>query len=41
MQQSLPLLAERFPRLELADEPAQRGTFVLRGYDAVPVSVTF
>jgi cytochrome P450 len=38
MQQSLPLLAERFPDLRLAGEPDQRGTFVLRGYDTVPVS---
>ena len=35
---SLPALIERFPALELAGEPTRRPTFVLRGYDAIPVS---
>ncbi|MEY4898412.1 MAG: hypothetical protein RL294_223 [Actinomycetota bacterium] len=35
---SLPALIERFPTLELAGEPTRRPTFVLRGYDAIPVS---
>jgi cytochrome P450 len=39
MQQSLPMLAERFPSLHEAGPAQQRGTFVLRGYDAVPVTV--
>jgi len=37
MNVSLPALMERFPRLELADEPVRRPTFVLRGYDTIPV----
>jgi len=39
MQQSLPMLAERFPRIEIADGAVQRPTFVLRGWDAIPVAV--
>ena len=38
MQQSLPILAERHPALELAAQPVSRGTFVLRGWTKVPVS---
>ncbi len=37
LQTSLPLLAERFPGLELAGSPPLRPTFVLRGYERVPV----
>jgi cytochrome P450 len=39
MAQSLPLLAERWPGIELADGAVQRETFVLRGWDALPASV--
>ena len=35
--ESLPLLFDTFPDLELAGEPESRGTFVLRGYRSVPV----
>ena len=38
MNISLPALIERFPALELAGEPTRRPTFVLRGYDMIPVS---
>ncbi len=38
LQTSLPLLVERFPKLALAEEPVLRGTFVLRGYEAVRVA---
>ncbi|MBJ7433030.1 MAG: cytochrome P450 [Microbacteriaceae bacterium] len=38
MKISLPALIERFPTLELAGEPTRRPTFVLRGYDAIPVT---
>ena len=38
MNISLPALIERFPALELAGEPIRRPTFVLRGYDMIPVS---
>ena len=38
MTTSLPMLLERFPRMELAAEPSRRPTFVLRGYESVPVS---
>lgn len=34
---ALPALCERFPRLKLAGEPIRRPTFVLRGYESVPV----
>lgn len=37
---ALPALCERFPRLELAGEPIRRPTFVLRGYESVPVSAS-
>ncbi len=36
MQTSLPMLFERFPDLELAGEPVQRPTFVLRGWESIP-----
>ncbi len=39
MNTSLPMLFEKFPTLELAGEPAQRPTFVLRGYETIPVTV--
>ncbi len=35
---ALPMLFERFPTLELASTPVRRPTFVLRGYETVPVS---
>lgn len=35
--ESLGVLADRLPGLALAGEPVPRGTFVLRGYAAVPV----
>jgi unspecific monooxygenase len=35
--ESVPLLFDTFPDLELAGEPESRGTFVLRGYRSVPV----
>jgi cytochrome P450 len=38
MAQSLPMLAERFPDLRLTGAPEKRPTFVLRGYDEVPVT---
>ena len=38
MTTSLPMLLERFPHLELAAEPVRRPTFVLRGYESVPVT---
>ena len=31
-------LTQRFPTLELAEEPVHREHFVLRGYQAVPVA---
>ncbi len=37
MSTALPLLIDSFPKLELAKEPKQRGTFVLRGYEEVLV----
>ncbi len=39
LQQSLPMLAERMPSLTLADGAQPRDTFVLRGWDVVPVAV--
>jgi cytochrome P450 len=39
MQTALPLLMRRFPRIALADEPTSRGTFVLRGYARVPITI--
>lgn len=38
MTTSLPALFERFPNLELNQEPVRRPTFVLRGYEKVLVS---
>lgn len=35
---TVPRLLERFPRLQLAGEPTRRDTFVLRGYETVPVA---
>jgi cytochrome P450 len=37
LQISLSTLLRRCPRLELAGEPVRRQTFVLRGYESVPV----
>ena len=37
LNESVPALFARFPDLELAGEPVGRGTFVLRGYESVPV----
>ncbi len=37
LAESLALLADRFPGLEQAGRPARRPTFVLRGYERVPV----
>jgi cytochrome P450 len=37
LQISLPTLLRRCPGLELAGEPVRRQTFVLRGYESVPV----
>jgi cytochrome P450 len=34
---ALPALLDRFPRLALAADPVRRPTFVLRGYESVPV----
>lgn len=38
MTSSLPALFEKFPNLELAQPPVMRPTFVLRGYESIPVS---
>jgi cytochrome P450 len=38
LQTSVPLLVERFPGLRLAAEPVLRPTFVLRGYESVPLT---
>jgi cytochrome P450 len=37
LQISLPSLLDRFPRLAPAGEPVRRPTFVLRGYESVPL----
>lgn len=37
LAESLGVLLDRFPALELAGEPTSRGTFVLRGHHTVPV----
>ena len=37
MSTALPILINAFPNLELASEPKQRETFVLRGYESVMV----
>jgi cytochrome P450 len=39
MAQSLPLLAERWPGIELADGAVMRDTFVLRGWESLPATV--
>ena len=38
MTTSLPALIKRYPKLELAEEPVRRSTFVLRGYESVFVT---
>ena len=38
MNTSLPLLFEKFPKLHLAGTPKQRPTFVLRGFEEIPVT---
>ena len=38
MSVSIPVLFERFPKLRLQGEPRRRPSFVLRGYETVPVS---
>ena len=38
MTASLPLLFERFPNLKLVETPKRRPTFVLRGYESIPVA---
>jgi hypothetical protein len=38
MQNSLPMLFERFPNLTLVGEPVQRPTFVLRGWESIPAT---
>jgi cytochrome P450 len=38
LAESLGLLVRMFPRLRLAGEPTRRPTFVLRGYESVPVT---
>ena len=38
LQISLPTLLSRCPTLELAGDPVRRSTFVLRGFESVPVS---
>ena len=38
MQNSLPMLFERFPNLQLVGAPVQRPTFVLRGWETIPAS---
>jgi cytochrome P450 len=40
LAESVPVLFDTFPDLELAGEPESRGTFVLRGFRAVPVRGT-
>jgi cytochrome P450 len=37
---AFPRLVRRFPNLAAAGEPVRRETFLLRGYDALPVSVS-
>jgi cytochrome P450 len=39
MNTSLPMLFERFPNMQLADQPVQRPTFVLRGFESIPVAI--
>jgi cytochrome P450 len=38
MQNSLPMMFERFPKLQLAGTPVQRPTFVLRGWETIPAN---
>jgi cytochrome P450 len=38
MQNSLPMMFERFPNLQLAGTPVQRPTFVLRGWEMIPAN---
>jgi len=38
MSESLPLLIERFPQLNLVEAPKRRPTFVLRGYETILVA---
>lgn len=38
MSVALPKLMERFPHIALADTPVSRGTFVLRGWERVPLT---
>lgn len=38
MQNSLPMMFERFPNLQLAGTPVQRPTFVLRGWETIPAN---
>lgn len=38
MQNSLPMMFERFPNLRLAGTPVQRPTFVLRGWETIPAT---
>jgi cytochrome P450 len=38
LAESVSLLARTFPDLQLAGQPARRPTFVLRGYESLPVS---
>ena len=40
MTTSLPMLFERFPRVQPAGTPVLRPTFVLRGYESVPVTLS-
>jgi cytochrome P450 len=35
MQNSLAMLFEEFPNLQLVGEPVQRPTFVLRGWESI------
>ena len=37
---SLPMLFERFPNIELAEEPVRRDTFVLSGYETIKVKTS-
>lgn len=38
MANSLPMMFERFPNLQLAGTPVQRPTFVLRGWETIPAN---
>jgi len=40
MTTSLPMLLESFPGMKLAAEPSRRPTFVLRGYESVPIRLS-